>query len=230
MLELAGKLATARFINRPIFIVGASRSGTIVLLKAMGRHTQILSTPSEDPFITDIGGMVHSLEFCDEVERQYYRETLRISQDYLYGRLRRLALESALGPHFGLRYLATRVGPTVAFNMPQRAALSGSIPSPALRRHLHYITLLLLLQGVASASGPELDDQHRLFLLDISLLMSVDGPGACSHQRADLRLQAANVLGLRLAGGEGLPRGPSDWTVNAVVTIPPTCTAAIPLT
>lgn len=106
MLDLTGKLATAKFINRPIFIVGASRSGTIVLLKAMGRHSRILSTPSEDPFITDIGGMISSLEFCDEVEKQYYRETLRISRDYLYGRLRRLALESALGPHYGLRYLA----------------------------------------------------------------------------------------------------------------------------
>jgi hypothetical protein len=105
MFDWLGKLATARLIESPIFIVGGSRSGTIVLLKAMGRHARILSTPSEDPFITDIGGMVHELEFCSAVEKQYYLETLRISTDYLYRTLRRLALESALGPHYGLKQL-----------------------------------------------------------------------------------------------------------------------------
>jgi len=49
--------------------------------------------------------MVHSLEFCSEVEKQYYLETLRISQAYIYDRLRRLALESALGPRYGLKQL-----------------------------------------------------------------------------------------------------------------------------
>lgn len=105
MLDWLGRFASARFIKCPIFIVGASRSGTIVLLKAMGRHTRILSTPSEDPFITDVGGMVHSLEFCNEVEKKYYQDTLRISQEYIYDSLRRLAMESALGPHYGLRQL-----------------------------------------------------------------------------------------------------------------------------
>lgn len=105
MLDWLGKLASTRFIKKPIFIVGGSRSGTIVLLKSMGRHARVLSTPSEDPFITDVGGMVHSLEFCSEVEKQYYQDTLRISQAYLYDRLRRLALESALGPNYGLKQL-----------------------------------------------------------------------------------------------------------------------------
>ena len=105
MLAWLGKCASAPFIKSPIFIVGGSRSGTIVLLKAMGRHARILSTPSEDPFITDVGGMVHSLEFCDEVEKKYYQDTLRIPQEYIYDRLRRLSLESALGPHYGLRQL-----------------------------------------------------------------------------------------------------------------------------
>ncbi|GMQ86826.1 MAG: hypothetical protein BMS9Abin08_0024 [Gammaproteobacteria bacterium] len=105
MLDYLGKFTSARFIKSPIFIVGGSRSGTIVLLKAMGRHARILSTPSEDPFITDVGGMVHSLEFCSEVEKQYYLETLRVSQAYIYDLLRRLALESALGQHYGLKQL-----------------------------------------------------------------------------------------------------------------------------
>jgi len=105
MLDWLGRFASKQFIKTPIFIVGGSRSGTIVLLKAIGRHSRILSTPSEDPFITDIGGMVHSLEFCSEGEQQYYLETLRISKAYLYDKLRRLSLESALGPHYGLKQL-----------------------------------------------------------------------------------------------------------------------------
>lgn len=105
MLDRLGRFSSARFINSPIFIVGGSRSGTIVLLKAMGRHCEILSSPSEDPFITDVGRMVHSLGLGSEVERQYYLDTLRISHDYIYGVLRRLALESALGPHYGLKQL-----------------------------------------------------------------------------------------------------------------------------
>ena len=59
MLDLLGKLASTRFSKSPIFIVGGSRSGTIVLLKAMGRHTRILSTPSEDPFVTDAVSYTH---------------------------------------------------------------------------------------------------------------------------------------------------------------------------
>jgi len=105
MLDTLGRFASKRFIKNPIFIVGGSRSGTIVLLKAMGRHAQVLSTPSEDPFITDVGGMVHSLEFCSEVEKQYYLETLRISKTYIYEKLRRLAMESALGPYYGFKQL-----------------------------------------------------------------------------------------------------------------------------
>jgi len=105
MLGRLGKVISARFIKSPIFIVGGSRSGTIVLLKAMGRHARILSTPSEDPFITDVGRMVHSLEFRSDIEKQYYLDTLRISHGHIYDILRRLALESALGPHYGLKQL-----------------------------------------------------------------------------------------------------------------------------
>jgi hypothetical protein len=109
MLDSLGKVVSDRFIKNPIFIVGGSRSGTIVLLKAMGKHYRIVSSPSEDPFITDVGRMVHSLEYCSEVERRYYLDTLRISHGYIYNELRRLVLESALGPHYGLKQLVKLV-------------------------------------------------------------------------------------------------------------------------
>ena len=105
MLDWLGKLASAPFINRPFFVVGGSRSGTIALLKAIGKHPRIFATPSEDPFITDIGGMVYQLEFCSEVEMDYYRRTLRVSTDYIYQSLRRLALESAIGKRYGFKQI-----------------------------------------------------------------------------------------------------------------------------
>jgi Sulfotransferase family len=109
MLDTLGGMLSARFIERPIFIVGGSRSGTIVLLKAMGKHPEILITPSEDPFIVDIGNMVHRLEFVTEEERSAYLRSLRIPFDHIYASLRRLALESAMGPHFGLKNLTKTV-------------------------------------------------------------------------------------------------------------------------
>ena len=66
MLNSIGKHVSAQFINRPIFIVGGSRSGTIALLKAMGQHKKILSAPTEDPFITDVGRMAMQLDFFFE--------------------------------------------------------------------------------------------------------------------------------------------------------------------
>lgn len=105
MINRLGYLLAARFLNHPIFIVGGGRSGTIALLKAMGEHHEILVSPSEDPFIVDIGNLAHSLEFVTERERSAYDRTLRVSMDYVRNQIRRLALESALGPHYGLKYL-----------------------------------------------------------------------------------------------------------------------------
>lgn len=102
---MIGRIACANFIQHPIFIVGGSRSGTIVLLKAMGSHGEILSTPSENPFITDIGGMVHALEYCSESEQKYYQQTLRVQHEYIYNDLRRLAIETSFGSHFGMKSL-----------------------------------------------------------------------------------------------------------------------------
>lgn len=105
MLDTLGKLITKKFICRPVFIVGGGRSGTIALFKAMGKHPELLIAPGEDPFITDVGGMVYDLEYANDREKQYYLRSLRISQEYLQDSLRRLCLESALGSHYGLKHL-----------------------------------------------------------------------------------------------------------------------------
>lgn len=105
MFNLLGRQLAINLLTRPLFIVGGSRSGTIVLLKAIGQHPNILATPSENPFITDIGRMAYDLGLATEKDQDYYERTLRIPHTYIYDTLRRLALESSLGPHYGIRFL-----------------------------------------------------------------------------------------------------------------------------
>ena len=109
MFDSMGRGISSQFIENPIFIIGGSRSGTIALLKAMGKHKSILSAPTEDPFITDIGRMAHNLDFFFSVEKEYYLRTLRIPFNYICETLRRLALESAFGPHYGFRHCIRQV-------------------------------------------------------------------------------------------------------------------------
>lgn len=98
-----GRTLARQVEDRPIFVVGGSRSGTSVLLHALGKHRRIYGFNGEDPFLTDIGGMVYNLEFADERELAYYRNSLRIDHAYIYRVLRKLAYESAFGQHYGLK-------------------------------------------------------------------------------------------------------------------------------
>lgn len=104
--DTIGRLLATQVEDRPIFVVGGSRSGTSVLLHALGKHRRIYSFNGEDPFITDIGGMVYNLEFADERELEYYRNSLQVDHAYIYRSLKKLAYESAFGLHYGLRSMA----------------------------------------------------------------------------------------------------------------------------
>lgn len=95
-------MLSSSFICNPVFVVGGSRSGTSVLVQAIGKHKQVYSFKGEAPFITDIGGMVHNLEYAPERELAYYKNSLRVSHDYIYENLRRLSYESAFGKYYGL--------------------------------------------------------------------------------------------------------------------------------
>ncbi|MFA5242694.1 MAG: sulfotransferase [Sulfuricella sp.] len=102
MLSIIGRFLSSIIIKNPIFIVGGSRSGTSVLVQALGKHKLIYSFKGEDPFITDIGGMVYNLEYASEREINYYKNSLRVSHSYIYDNLRRLSYESAFGKNYGL--------------------------------------------------------------------------------------------------------------------------------
>ncbi len=100
--DAIGGLLARKVADRPIFVVGGSRSGTSVLLHALGKHRRIYSFNGEDPFLTDIGGMVFNLEFADQREIDYYLNSLQISHAHIYKALKKLAYESAFGKHYGL--------------------------------------------------------------------------------------------------------------------------------
>ena len=103
MLSTFGRLLSAPFFHRPIIVVGASRSGTSVLLQALGRHPLIYALRGEAPFLTSMGGAAHLFEHAHG--RKYYMESLKTSKEYLFDQLRRLGFEAAAGPNYGLRRL-----------------------------------------------------------------------------------------------------------------------------
>lgn len=105
MYEILGKYFSRKYLHRPVFIVGGSRSGTIVLLKAIGMHREILPAPTEDPFIADVGNFMKEIDSFSDHKKNYYSRTIRISQQYIKRGLQRLSLESAMGPNYGIRHL-----------------------------------------------------------------------------------------------------------------------------
>ena len=98
-----GKSLSSRVFNNPVFIVGAGRSGTTVLLKALGQHQLILAMQGEAPFITSVGGSVYLFEYADS--KEYYLKSLRVSKKYLYGTLKRMAYEVAAGEYYGCNFM-----------------------------------------------------------------------------------------------------------------------------
>ena len=99
MRTVIGRWLSRPFLENPVFVVGSGRSGTSILLRALGKHTSILSL-DEAPFISYIGTLVHPFEFREN--RDYHLRNLRVPQKDLYDGLRRLCFESAAGGNYGL--------------------------------------------------------------------------------------------------------------------------------
>ena len=95
-----GKVLTKGFFNNPLFIVGSGRSGTSVLLQALGKHPSILSMAGEAPFITSMGGAMYLFELSDD--KDYFFKSIRVSKDYLYNYFRRISFEVAAGRDYGV--------------------------------------------------------------------------------------------------------------------------------
>lgn len=103
MRETVGRLLSARFEQRPIFQVGASRSGTIVLYKALGTHPDVLSMPGENPMVDYLAGAAVPFEFGSEA--WYFNESVKVERSHLYAQLRQMLFETTGGPQMGFKTL-----------------------------------------------------------------------------------------------------------------------------
>ena len=107
MLDLASKILVDRCLHHPIFIVGTGRSGTSVLLQALGKHPEILAMPGEAPLLTTLGSIGYLFEHGEE--KSYYNASLRIPKDRLYQKLRQLCFEIAGGDHYAIKTILASI-------------------------------------------------------------------------------------------------------------------------
>jgi len=105
ILDYIGRLISHKSLHSPILVVGASRSGTSVLLQALGKHRQLIDMPGEAPFLTSIGGNASVL---DGDNGSYYRESLKLTTSEFYEALAKFGIETAGGKHYALKqYIKT---------------------------------------------------------------------------------------------------------------------------
>jgi hypothetical protein len=103
MTEIFGKKITHRCYHNPIFVIGASRSGTSALLQALGKHPEILAMPGEAPYIGNIVSTVYYFEFADN--KGYYLDSIKVTKEYLYDCLRRISFEVAGGKNYAVNLI-----------------------------------------------------------------------------------------------------------------------------
>jgi len=90
-----------RYYHHPIFVIGTGRSGTTVLLEALGAHPNLLAAWGEAPLIRDCGRLAREFT-ADDSDGEYLRTTSRLSERLYLARLRRLAFETTFGVDGGL--------------------------------------------------------------------------------------------------------------------------------
>ena len=101
---MLGPILCSRFYHRPVFLVGAGRSGTIALFRALGTHPEILSIPGgEIPILMSIGKAASPLDHGKQ--KEYFLEQTKIPKQYYYSQLKRLCFESSVGPYYSYRKL-----------------------------------------------------------------------------------------------------------------------------
>ena len=101
---MLGAILSSKYFQRPVFLVGAGRSGTVALFRALGNHPEVLSIPGgEIPILMSIGRVAYLLEHGEE--KEYFLEQTKVPKQYFYSKLKRLCFESSVGPYYGYRKL-----------------------------------------------------------------------------------------------------------------------------
>jgi hypothetical protein len=108
MFATIGRLITASCFYQPIFVVGTGRSGTSIMLQALGEHSRILSADRESPFLPYLGYLLNPFEFREN--RDYHRAELNMELEQAYEQFRRLSFEAVFGPNYGLQRRVKDVG------------------------------------------------------------------------------------------------------------------------
>lgn len=98
--SVLGAILSAKFYNRPIFVVGLGRSGTSILLASLGQHKQIICARREVPIFPYIGQIAYQLASGPQAE--HFQYCCRISNNIVHKHLRRLLFEICWGPNYGL--------------------------------------------------------------------------------------------------------------------------------
>ncbi len=107
MLSVLGHILAYGYYSRPIFVIGAGRSGTTALVRAMGEHPRIFTVERESPFIGHVGQLGYYLS--PEQFAHYYQENQMLPSDDVIRRLARLTFESCRGSQFGLNDSLSRL-------------------------------------------------------------------------------------------------------------------------
>ena len=100
MLTKIGQHISKSYIHRPIFIIGSGRSGTSILLQALGAHPSVLAFPGESPFLTSIGG---NASLFIGSESDYYQNAIRLPLPSLISKLAQLGYEVSGGEFHALK-------------------------------------------------------------------------------------------------------------------------------
>jgi hypothetical protein len=95
------RLLSWRYYHRPIFVIDTGRSGTTVLLEALGAHPNLLAAWGEAPLVRDFGRLAQEFT-ADDTNGVYLRATNHLSDRRYLSTLRRLAFETTFGRDGGL--------------------------------------------------------------------------------------------------------------------------------
>ncbi len=100
MFGVLGHILAYPYYSRPIFVIGAGRSGTTALTQALGRHPYVFAIERECPFIAHVGRLSYYIQ--PERFGEYYQENMITSNHDVIRGLAQLCFDSCRGKHFGL--------------------------------------------------------------------------------------------------------------------------------